>query len=175
VYWICILLQPQRVATYFKFTCWIWGSHIDEYEKFFWDITPCSALSVNRRFGGTCRLHLEGRKDKLSKKSAWKQMARLPSSGSKKPAWKQLATCFHANFLLGLFFRPWRWRWHVPPKLRLTLNGLHGVILQKMVLFFLSSLMAYSSILKMGKLCTSEMSMNFHRTTLRHIPKDIIL
>jgi hypothetical protein len=24
----------------------------------FWDITPCSRLKVNRRFGGTCRLHL---------------------------------------------------------------------------------------------------------------------
>jgi hypothetical protein len=27
----------------------------------FWDITPCSPLKVNRRFGGTCRLHLQGR------------------------------------------------------------------------------------------------------------------
>jgi hypothetical protein len=27
----------------------------------FWDITPCSPLSVNRRFGGTYRLHLQGR------------------------------------------------------------------------------------------------------------------
>jgi hypothetical protein len=26
----------------------------------FWDITPCSPLSVNRCFGGTYRLHLEG-------------------------------------------------------------------------------------------------------------------
>jgi hypothetical protein len=26
----------------------------------FWDITPCSPLSVNRRFGGTGRLHLKG-------------------------------------------------------------------------------------------------------------------
>jgi hypothetical protein len=26
----------------------------------FWDITPCSPLKVNRRFGGTCRLHLQG-------------------------------------------------------------------------------------------------------------------
>jgi hypothetical protein len=26
-----------------------------------WDITPCSPLKVNRRFGGTCRLHLQGR------------------------------------------------------------------------------------------------------------------
>jgi hypothetical protein len=30
----------------------------------FWDITPCSPLSVNRRFGGTYRLHLQGRKSK---------------------------------------------------------------------------------------------------------------
>jgi hypothetical protein len=28
----------------------------------FWDITPCSLLSVNRRFGGTYRLHLQGRR-----------------------------------------------------------------------------------------------------------------
>jgi hypothetical protein len=28
----------------------------------FWDITPCSPLSVNRRFGGSYRLHLQGRK-----------------------------------------------------------------------------------------------------------------
>jgi hypothetical protein len=28
----------------------------------FWDITPCSPLKVNQNFGGTCRLHLQGRK-----------------------------------------------------------------------------------------------------------------
>jgi hypothetical protein len=28
----------------------------------FWDITPCSPLSVNRRFGGTYRLYLQGKK-----------------------------------------------------------------------------------------------------------------
>jgi hypothetical protein len=28
----------------------------------FWDITPCSSLKVNRRFGRTYRLHLYGRK-----------------------------------------------------------------------------------------------------------------
>jgi hypothetical protein len=27
----------------------------------FWDITPCSPSKVSRRFGGTCRLHLQGR------------------------------------------------------------------------------------------------------------------
>jgi hypothetical protein len=25
-----------------------------------WDIMPCSPLKVNRRFGRTCRLHLQG-------------------------------------------------------------------------------------------------------------------
>jgi hypothetical protein len=41
----------------------------------FWDISPCSPLSVNRRFGGTYCLYLQGRKNKLSKKPAWKQVA----------------------------------------------------------------------------------------------------
>jgi hypothetical protein len=40
-----------------------------------------------------------------------------------------------AGFLLNLFLRPWRWGRYVPPKRRLKLNGLHGVISQKMILF----------------------------------------
>jgi hypothetical protein len=28
----------------------------------FWDITPCSLLKVNRRFGGKCHLRLQGRR-----------------------------------------------------------------------------------------------------------------
>jgi hypothetical protein len=39
------------------------------------------------------------------------------------------------SFLLSLFFRPWRWRRYIPLKRQLTLNGLHGIISQKMVLF----------------------------------------
>jgi hypothetical protein len=34
----------------------------------FWDITPCNPLNVNRRFGGTYRLHLQCSKNNLSKK-----------------------------------------------------------------------------------------------------------
>jgi hypothetical protein len=47
---------------------------------------------------------------------------------SKKPAWKQVAS---------RAFRPWRWRRYVPPKRRLTFNGLHGVIyvFENIVLF----------------------------------------
>jgi hypothetical protein len=41
----------------------------------FWDITPCSPLSVKRRFGGTYPLHLQGRRNKFSKKSASKWQA----------------------------------------------------------------------------------------------------
>jgi hypothetical protein len=41
----------------------------------FWDMTPCSPLGVNRRFGGTYHLHLQGRKNKFSKKPEIKQVA----------------------------------------------------------------------------------------------------
>jgi hypothetical protein len=73
----------------------------------FGDITPCTLLSDNRRFGGTYCLHLQGRRNNFSKKPACKQVASL-----------------HAGFLPNLFFRPRRWRRYFPPKLRLTLNGL---------------------------------------------------
>jgi hypothetical protein len=33
----------------------------------FWDVAPCESCK-NRRFGGTCRLHLQGRKIPLAKK-----------------------------------------------------------------------------------------------------------
>jgi hypothetical protein len=52
----------------------IWDSHSGGYqEAFFWEIMPCSPLKINRYFGGTCLLHLQGRR--MSKKSGWKQVA----------------------------------------------------------------------------------------------------
>jgi hypothetical protein len=33
----------------------------------FWDMTPCSLLSCNRRFGGRYHLHLQGRRNNFSK------------------------------------------------------------------------------------------------------------
>jgi hypothetical protein len=87
----------------------------------FWDMTPCSPLSVNHRFGGTYRLHLQDRRNKFSKNRKKADSIHLP------PA------CLLV--LLNLFLRPWRWRRYVPPKRRLTLNILHGVISQKIVLF----------------------------------------
>jgi hypothetical protein len=46
----------------------------------FWDITSCSPLSVNRRFGGTHRLHIQGRSNKFSKKPTCWFLSALISS-----------------------------------------------------------------------------------------------
>jgi hypothetical protein len=45
-----------------------------------------------------------------------------------------LELCYlpHAGFFLG--YRSWRQRQHIPPKRRLNINGLHGVILKKIEL-----------------------------------------
>jgi hypothetical protein len=51
----------------------------------FWHITSCSPLKVKRRFAGTCRLHLQGRR-----------------TGQTSSACHLL----HSAFLLALFFDP---------------------------------------------------------------------
>jgi hypothetical protein len=38
-------------------------------------------------------------------------------------------------FLVWLIFRPWKWRWYVHPKRRLTFKGLHSIITQKTKIF----------------------------------------
>jgi hypothetical protein len=69
------------------------GSHGGGYEEFYlWDIKPCSPIKDNRSFGWTPRFHLQG----LKNNPAWKQMVNRAV----------LATCFHAGFLLGVFFDP---------------------------------------------------------------------
>jgi hypothetical protein len=45
----------------------------------FWDMTPCSPLSYNQRFGGTYRLHLQDRRNRFSKTS--KQAGGKPEDG----------------------------------------------------------------------------------------------
>jgi hypothetical protein len=39
----------------------------------FWDITPCSLLKGSRRFGGSCRLQLQGRicRARYQRESRW--------------------------------------------------------------------------------------------------------
>jgi hypothetical protein len=43
----------------------------------FWDITPCSPLRVNRRFGETYRLHLQGRKKEVEQETSVKAGGKL--------------------------------------------------------------------------------------------------
>jgi hypothetical protein len=79
----------------------------------FWDRTPCSPLKVNRRFGGTYRLYLQGRRVSRAR--------------------NQCEISWQAEK-----FR--RWRRYIPPKRRLTFNGLHGVISQKTVHFIITAM-----------------------------------
>jgi hypothetical protein len=56
----------------------------------FWDITGCSPLKVNRRFGVKYSLHLLGRR-----------VSRVRNQ--RESRWQ---ACFHSDFLLCLFFEP---------------------------------------------------------------------
>jgi hypothetical protein len=105
------LICPRSIAIYVVF----YGSQLVSFCKIFrqtfhmksiifWNMTPCSLLSCNRRFRGTYRLQLQGRRSNFSK--------------------NQQASRWQAE-----------WRRYVPPKRRLQLNRLHGVISQKMILF----------------------------------------
>jgi hypothetical protein len=94
----------------------------------FWDITPCSRLNFNRRFGGICRLHLLGR--------------RISQARNEHVAWLYLPIA-RSLFLAWLILRPRGWRWHSSPKRRLTLNGLHWVISQTLDLFYISECLQY--------------------------------
>jgi hypothetical protein len=78
----------------------------------FRDKTSCSLLKVNRRFGGTFRLYLQGRK--ISQARSLLLASRC--------------------FLAWLILRPWRWSGRFPPKHWLTFHGLHGIITQKIEL-----------------------------------------
>jgi hypothetical protein len=90
----------------------------------FWDITPCSPLKVNRRFGGTCRVYL------LWNVARWKQNPVRKFNDSCEVSSAQI--CLLPAYTAWLVLRPWRLRWHIPPKLQFWLfDGLHGFISQK--------------------------------------------
>jgi hypothetical protein len=57
-----------------------------------WNITPCSPLNVNRHFGGTCRLHLHGR--------------RISQARDQHEECSKQSQQAHTNFLLSLLLNP---------------------------------------------------------------------
>jgi hypothetical protein len=67
-------------------------------------------FNMNRRFRGTCRLHLQGRRNNANEKKC------------KTDANRQTTLL------------PWRWRRHVPPKRRFILNP-HGATSQNTAFF----------------------------------------
>jgi hypothetical protein len=73
----------------------------------FWDVMAYSPLKVSWRFGGTCRLHVHGRR----------------VSPARNQHEENRNQC-------------WRWKQHGPPKHWLNFNGPHGVISRKTELFF---------------------------------------
>jgi hypothetical protein len=85
----------------------------------FWK-SRCTLFKVNRRFGGTCLLHLHCARRNQRRNLQERNKLLLP------------APC---GFLALLIFRPLRLRRHVPPKRRLSFNGLHGVMSKKLKRF----------------------------------------
>jgi hypothetical protein len=68
------------------------------------------SVKVNRRFRGTYRLHLQGRRINRARNQR----------ESRQQAWLLLSRWF----LAWLIFRTWKWRKYFLPKRRLTFNGL---------------------------------------------------
>jgi hypothetical protein len=76
------------------------------------------------RFGNRCRKQLT--------QSTSRRNISLTASGSKH--------LLSRGLLARLVLRRWRWMHYIPPKHRLTFNGLHGVIFQKVVFFVTTSM-----------------------------------
>jgi hypothetical protein len=68
----------------------------------FGDMMPCSPFSVNRRFGGTYRLHLQGWRNKFRKKQASMILFSLPSVDN----WR----CYLFRFYIHDIFRELKYR-----------------------------------------------------------------
>jgi hypothetical protein len=87
----------------------------------------------------------------LKKDSApWSSLVRIVNyclckskiGGSQQGSPWLLVTCCFANLTL----RHWRWSRYVPPKLRLTFTGLHGVIAQKIQLLITTVLRTSNTV-----------------------------
>jgi hypothetical protein len=77
----------------------------------FWGVAPCRCSGLNRRFGGTYCLHLQGRK--IRERRTSHLLTLVPRS--------------------RIFLR-WRWRRYVPPKRWFT-QDLHGATSHKTAFF----------------------------------------
>lgn len=106
--WIWRLLQDSVISLPVTWCKICWGPHSSVFDDLivFWDLIP---LKISRRFGEIFGFHLACRR------ISWPEL---------------LASCL---LVTTLTFRSWGWKQHMPPKLRLTLCGLRGIILFRSV------------------------------------------
>jgi hypothetical protein len=139
----------------------------------FWDITPCSPLSVNRRFGGIYRSHLQGRRN-VYKKPARKQVASRAVE-STDVSEEYIASIFRVENISRATNQR-ESRWHAEPLRVNRLFGgtyrlhLHLQVASLLSGWFLAQLIF--SILKMEAIWSSETSVDTQRTTWRYIPEN---
>jgi hypothetical protein len=111
----------------------------------FWNVAPCRSC-MNRRFGGTYRLNLQGKKirERGTSVNRWLHPRRrhsslwvyFPKNHGNDTFYVDCACHLLSHwFLAQLILLPWRWRRHITPKRLLTFNLLRGVMFQKMELF----------------------------------------
>jgi hypothetical protein len=84
--------------------------------------------------------------------------------GQKSSSKESSATCWS---LARVILRFCRWRRHVPPKRRLTFNGLHGFTSQKTQFYS-----ADSSIVKMKALNSFKATVNIYQAKRRHLSEE---
>jgi hypothetical protein len=140
----------------------------------FWDITPCSLLSVKRRFGGTYRFHLQDQKiswifTMVSRSAYFFDPEEGGDMFLRNAAWHSTEYTAPAFTLVSCsvyFFDPEDGR-----DMFLRNVGLHSTDYTAPA-FTPVSRSAYFSTLKMEAICSSETSVDTQRTTQRYIPED---
>jgi hypothetical protein len=135
-------------------------------------MTPCSPLKVNRRFGGTCRLCLQGRRISQARNQR--------KAGSKQSTGREWYESVAAIMLLTL--RCWGliqdWRGLPSGMLRCSDRWKSTAFHRNMLPLYswlksnrLPFCFTYSSILMMEATCSSETTIEFYRTIRRYIPE----
>jgi hypothetical protein len=147
----------------------------------FWDIMSCSTLKVNRHFGGTCHLHLQGQRISQAKKqceSRWQ---------AKKPACRnfelyrkqegngrqQVSSCWLACMIEWTARTHWLSETTEQTNRRQEQNNQpvpESWLLCLPPAFTLISCLVYSLTMMVEATCFSEMSVDFQWTTWCYIP-----
>jgi hypothetical protein len=95
----CKIVIHNNLKLYFNLHDLNWrqndgGSWTNCYNEEFWYIKQCSPLKVNRRFGGTCHIHLQGR--------SISHVRNQVESGSKRSSCSKLVSWLAYSFTLKM-------------------------------------------------------------------------